>query len=223
MHSFPSRNPSFHREVKKWPSTLRQITSKCYLPFAAGRRRSWRSGVILPENKHVLSLAAHKWLRETASTRRRTISISSRWPSGAWRMGSRASGRRDRPALEEQVGLLFGWKPENVLAWLVSNPNGPDPEEQEENLRQALVWAQNSKQAAAVVLNEIYSRMKSQLPVLQPAASEDVLVRHRAVVRSADTIRSATARKSLRPVGRQESGDIGHETRQGGSVWPAKT
>lgn len=68
---------------------------------------------------------------------------------------------RDRPALEDQVALLFGWKPKNVIAWPISNSNGPDPEEQEESLRQALVWAQNPRQAAAVVLSEIYSRMRS--------------------------------------------------------------
>jgi hypothetical protein len=80
--------------------------------------------------------------------------VQGEWPS------------RNRPALEELVGLLFGWKPKNVLAWLVLNPNGPDPEEQEENLRRALVWAQNAREAAALVLNEIYSRMRSQLPAL---------------------------------------------------------
>jgi hypothetical protein len=73
---------------------------------------------------------------------------------------------RDRPALEEQVGLLFGWKPKDFLAWLVSNPNGPDPEEQEENLRRALVWAQNPRQAAALVLNKVYNRMRNQLAAL---------------------------------------------------------
>ena len=123
--------------------------------------------MILPENNNVLSLAAHKWLREageyapphylhllTLASWGLENGVQGEWPS------------RNRPALEGQVGLLFGWKPKNVLAWLVSNPNGPGPEEQEENLRQALVWAQNPRQAAAVVLNDVYSRMRSQLPAL---------------------------------------------------------
>ena len=129
--------------------------------------------LILRENKNGLSLAAHKWLQEAGAYAPphdlHLLALAS------WGLENGVQGEwpsRDRSALEEQVGLLFGWKPKNVLAWLVSNPNGPDPEEQEENLRQALVWAQNARQAAAVVLNEIYSRMKSQLPALQPAASE---------------------------------------------------
>jgi hypothetical protein len=122
---------------------------------------------VLPENNNVLSLAAHKWLREAGEhvpphhLHLLTLAfwglengVDGEWPS------------RDRPALEEQVGLLFGWKPKNVLAWLVSNPDGPDPEEQEENLRRALVWAQNPRQAAALVLNEIYSCMRSRVPTL---------------------------------------------------------
>jgi hypothetical protein len=79
----------------------------------------------LPENKNVLSRAAHKWLREageyapapylhllTLASWGLENGVQGEWPS------------RDRTALEEQVGLLFGWKPKNVLAWLVSHPNG---------------------------------------------------------------------------------------------------
>jgi hypothetical protein len=131
------------------------------------RQQPGQSMVVLPENKNVLSLAAHKWLREageyapphylhllTLASWGLENGVEGEWPS------------RDRPALEEQIGLLFSWKPQNVLAWLLSNPNGPDPEEQEENLRRSLVWAQSARQAAALVLNEVYSRMRSQLPTL---------------------------------------------------------
>jgi hypothetical protein len=139
--------------------------------FAKRLRQQPVQSMVLPENKNVLNLAAHKWLWEAGEYAPphylHLLTLASwglengvgEWPS------------RDRPALEEQVGLLFGWKPKNVLAWLVSNPNGPDPDEQEENLRQALVWTQNPKQAAAVVLNEIYSRMKS--PASCAAASSE--------------------------------------------------
>jgi hypothetical protein len=132
------------------------------LAMAKRLRQQPGQSMILPENKSVLSLAAHKWLREvgeyapphylhllTLASWGLENGVEGEWPS------------RDRPALEEQVGLLFGWKPKNVLAWLVSNPDGLERKEQEENLRQGLVWAQNPRQAAAVVLNEIYSRMKS--------------------------------------------------------------
>jgi hypothetical protein len=163
--------------VSRNPDPLLRASAKflglAKLAMAKRLRQQPGQSLILRENKNVLSLAAHKWLREagayapphdlhllTLASWGLENGVQGEWPS------------RDRSALEEQVGLLFGWKPKNVLAWLVSNPNGPDPEEQEENLRQALVWAQNARQAAAVVLNEIYSRMKSQLPALQPAASE---------------------------------------------------
>jgi hypothetical protein len=144
-----------------------RFLSLAKLALAKGLRQQSGQSMILTENKNVLSLAAHKWLREAGeyapplSLHLLTLAswglengVQGEWPS------------RDRPALKEQVGLLFGWKPENVLAWLVSNPNGPDPEEQEENLRRGLVWAQNPRRAAALVLGEIYSRMRSQLPAL---------------------------------------------------------
>src|SRR5262245_47646057 len=94
--------------------------------------------IILPENKSVLGPAAHKWLRKAgkyAPPHNLHLPTLASWGlengvQGEWRS-------RDRPALEEQVGRLFGWEPKNVLDWLVSNPNGPDPEEQEQNLRRA--------------------------------------------------------------------------------------
>ena len=157
--------------VSRNPGPLLRASAKflglARLALANRLRQQPGQSMILPENKNVLSLAAHKWLRKageyapphylhllTSASWGLENGVEGEWPS------------RDRPALEEQVGLLFGWKPENVLAWLASNPNGPEPEEQEENLRRALVWAQNPRQAAALVLGEIYSRMRSQLPAL---------------------------------------------------------
>jgi hypothetical protein len=77
-----------------------------------------------------------------------------------------------RYALREQVNLLFGWKPENVTTWLFSNPNGPDDRvEQAEDLLALLQTTDEPLQAAAYVLNAIYSRQVSQNPTLQPSAT----------------------------------------------------
>jgi hypothetical protein len=46
--------------------------------------------------------------------------------------------------VEQQVAGLFGWKPENAMEWLVSNPEGPD-EGQEEQLVQALKQASSPR------------------------------------------------------------------------------
>jgi hypothetical protein len=71
------------------------------------------------------------------------------------------------------VGHLCGWKPADVLDWLISNPNAPDdPHEQEENLLSDLQNAESAEQAAAFVLNTTYSRQVSENPTLQPATSE---------------------------------------------------
>src|SRR5262249_25846821 len=157
--------------VSRNPDPLLQASAKflalAKVAFAKRLRQQPEQILILPENQNVLSLAAHKWLREAgeyaAPHYLHVLTLAS------WGLENGVKGEwpsRDRSALEEQVGLLFGWKRKNALAWLVSNPNGPAPEEQEENLRQALVWAQNPRQAAALLLSEIYSRMRSQLPAL---------------------------------------------------------
>jgi hypothetical protein len=44
------------------------------------------------------------------------------------------------PAVEQQVASLFEWAPNNVLRWLLSNPNGPNRSEQASNLLQSLMW-----------------------------------------------------------------------------------
>ena len=103
-----------------------------------------------PEVPHVLTLA--QWGLENGA--------AGEWP------------RRENPALEMQVGLLLGWKPENAMAWLLSNPEGPTKAEQEANLLSGLKVASSPQIAAALVLNAVWSRQASENPALQPAASE---------------------------------------------------
>lgn len=79
---------------------------------------------------------------------------------------------RDRHSLQSQVERMFGWKPANAMAWLLSNPNGPDKQEQQTTLLQSLNEAKNPREAAAIVLSAIYSRQQADNPALQPAASE---------------------------------------------------
>lgn len=128
----------------------------------------------LPQNDSRLGRAAHKRLmeaREHAPPHNlHLLTLAS------WGLENGADGEwpcRDRDALEQQVALLFGWKPENVLRWLFNNPNGPDdPKEQEENLLTLLHTTDSPKGAAANILNEVYSRQVADNPALQPAASE---------------------------------------------------
>lgn len=92
----------------------------------------------------------------------------------AWGLENKATGEwpdQDRTALQEQVSLLFGWKPLVVMNWLLSNPNGPDKVEQTVSLLNEMNLASTPKAAAAAVLNAIYSRQQSQNPALQPSAS----------------------------------------------------
>jgi len=94
----------------------------------------------------------------------------------AWGLENGAQGEwpeQERAFLKDQVDSLFGWtKPESVIAWLLSNPEGPEKSEQQENLLQLLQTADSPQEAAAHVLNAIYSRQVSENPALQPAASE---------------------------------------------------
>jgi len=64
-----------------------------------------------------------------------------------------------RAALREQVDGLFGWKAQNVLDWLVSNPNGPSKDEQRESLLTLLETADEPESAASHVLQTIWSRL----------------------------------------------------------------
>jgi hypothetical protein len=101
-----------------------------------------------PHHLHLLSLAA--WGLDEG--------VSGDWPD------------KNRYALQEQVNLLFGWKPANVITWLISNPNGPeDTREQEEELLSGIETADSPEFAAAMVLNAIYSRQVASCPALRAA------------------------------------------------------
>jgi hypothetical protein len=127
----------------------------------------------LPQNNNPLNRQAHKWLREArAPAPPQYLHLLS---LADWGLENGVEGEwpeRDRPAVEQQVASLFGWAPNNVLRWLLSNPNGPNRSEQASNLLQSLMWAADPKRAAAVVLSEIYSRQQAACPALQPASSE---------------------------------------------------
>jgi hypothetical protein len=127
----------------------------------------------VPQNNGLLNREALRWLewaKEPADAEYLHLLTLALWglengAEGEW-------PARHRSAVEEQVGQLLGWKPTNALAWLLSNPDGPeDRDEQEENMLGDLRNANSPKQAAAFVLNAIYSRQQSVLPALQPAAS----------------------------------------------------
>jgi len=93
----------------------------------------------------------------------------------SWGLDNGAEGdwpEKERHALQMQVDGLFGWKPENVMTWLLTNPNGPSKEEQSGSLLWALREASSPKNAAAVVLNVIWANQQAENPALQPAASE---------------------------------------------------
>src|SRR5258708_29046620 len=127
----------------------------------------------VPQNNSVLNRAALRWLKQAKE--QPDPSYLHVLTLAHWGLENGVQGEwppRDRAAIEDQVGQLLGWKAANALAWLLSNPNGPDKSEQEQNLLQGLENAENAKQAAAHVLNAIYSRQQSVLPALQPAASE---------------------------------------------------
>ena len=60
----------------------------------------------------------------------------------------------------------------DVPQWLLSNPNGPLPKEQEQSLLLELSAAKNAKQPAVALVSTIYSRQQADNPALQWAASE---------------------------------------------------
>ena len=127
----------------------------------------------LSQNKGQLNQAALKWLKAAKTPAfPHVLHILSLADWGLNKSVPLECPNRDRPAVEEQVGQLLGWKPENALAWLVNNPNGPRPAEQMHDLLVTLQGADSPESAAAAVLNHIYSRQQAENPALQPAASE---------------------------------------------------
>jgi hypothetical protein len=85
-------------------------------------------------NNDRVNQAALHWLQEVKAVNPYYLHVLN---LASWGLERGVEGEwpdRDRPAVEEQLSLLFGWKPANVMAWLVSNPNGR--REQQDNL----VW-----------------------------------------------------------------------------------
>ncbi len=126
------------------------------------------------ENDDPLNRAALEWLTEAkADVDRYYLHLLQ---LASWGLDDGAEGNwpaDHRYALQEQVNLLFGWKPANVLAWLFSHPDGEeDPKDQQADLLRLLETTDNPWRAAAHVLNTIYSRQVSQCPALQSAASD---------------------------------------------------
>jgi hypothetical protein len=124
-------------------------------------------------NNHPLNKAAWKWLKEARQpTPQHALYLLD---LAHWGLEHGAEGdwpARDRWALEEQLGHLCAWKPVNVLKRLLSNPDGPDPEEQDSKLLAELRGASSPISAATSVLNQIYAVQRAENQALQPAASE---------------------------------------------------
>ena len=109
-------------------------------------------------NKHPLNKAALKWLREAkeAAEPHRPYLLS----LAVWGLYNGSEGdwpEKDLFVLQEGVNLLFGRHPRNVLEFFLSRPGGPSKTEQEADLLSELENAENPQQAAAYVLNKIYS------------------------------------------------------------------
>jgi hypothetical protein len=130
---------------------------------------SYHETFTLPENDNPLSQAALEWLREAKADVDRYCLYLLQLASWGLDDGTEGDWPEDHGyALREQVELLFGWKPTNVLTWLMSNPNGEeDPKDQEGELLRLLETTGNPWRAAAHVLNRIYGRQVSQCPALR--------------------------------------------------------
>lgn len=126
-----------------------------------------------PQNTSLVNRAAHNWLlkaKESAPPDELHLLTLAMWgldngAEGDW-------PTRNRSALRSQTEALLGWPAEDALGWLFSNPEGPSPKEQEDDLLHDLHAAAGQKEAAAYVLNSIYSRQESQNSALQLAANE---------------------------------------------------
>ena len=128
----------------------------------------------VPQNDSQLNRAAWKWLKiaraDAPPTYLYLLSLAQ------WGLEQRVEGdwpNKETFALQQQVDALLGWPAADVETWLLSDPNGPESEqEQQQNLLNDLRGARSPEQAAAFVLNAIWDRQVSQNPALQPASSE---------------------------------------------------
>jgi len=120
------------------------------------------------ENYAALNRAALHWLKEAKADvdpyYLHLLTLAD------WGLENGAEGdwpERNRYALREQVNILFGWKPAEVMDWLLSNPNMPDKSEQRESLMLLLQTTTEPVSAAAHVLSTIYSRQVAACPALR--------------------------------------------------------
>ena len=111
---------------------------------AAWRRLKEAKEIPEPHYLHVLSLA--QWGLDNGAR--------GDWPA------------KERHTLGMQVAGLFGWNPENVMTWLVSNEDGPNPAEQRSDLLANIKYAADPLQAATRVLNQIWAVQRSHNPIL---------------------------------------------------------
>lgn len=139
--------------------------------YRSGSRAFWSKAFATPNSLPVnLSALAHLREARTEAPPHYLYLLS----LAAWGLENGAEGdwpEKERHALKAQVDLMFGWTPEWAMNWLFSNPNAPDKSEQIASLHHLLRTSSDPKDAAAHVLNAIWSRQVSQNPALQPAAS----------------------------------------------------
>jgi len=121
----------------------------------------------LKENNSTLNKAAWRLLREA----KQSPDLYALYVFQLAQYGLEQGVRGDWPQnknyiLQNQIDLMWGWKPSNAMRWLATNPNcGVNRKEQEKEL---LGWlrAEEPEIAAAHVLNAIYSRLQAAIPYL---------------------------------------------------------
>jgi hypothetical protein len=106
-----------------------------------------------------------------------SVAAAADLPIGKYPVGAATRPAPARPGAlgprEQGGGRCWAVKLQvDVPQWLLSNPNGPLPKEQEQSLLLELSTAKNAKQPAVALLSTIYSRQQADNPALQWAASE---------------------------------------------------
>src|SRR5262245_49344343 len=102
----------------------------------------------LPQNSNQLNQAALHWLK---------VAKGDHGPMylhlvdlAFWGLEVKADNlpSNHRYAVEQQVHLMYGWKPESVMQWLLSNPN--EDGRRAQSLLLAIKGASSPRQAAAI-------------------------------------------------------------------------
>jgi hypothetical protein len=117
----------------------------------------------LPENQLPLNQQALHWLKQARETPDLGLLYLTQLAFWGLENGIVLRAHKVDPyVLEEQVGYLLKFGPEpqaNVYRWLLTNPNGPETEEQESTLLIELEDADGPLEAACRVLETISSRV----------------------------------------------------------------